>query len=650
MSSTGYEMGTQVPTYESYDKAGSNLSSETQYYKSQFAPQLISRISSLATTATPFIEQLTQSVGKNAASTAGKSALGSAAKVGGYIQGGINTLMNGMQAYADAQSAKEKIDGNTIMSTADQYTDSKFGQSYKTYGAADTDAIMEYVKQRNKVDKTNMALSYGNTGASALSTIGSIFGPIGSGLGLLFGYGIGATVGLNKGDQYAQERTEKAKMDVNNANNSFYAYNQQSESVAGSKGLRQQYGYADKGKSQNQKLGYPGKIGMVHTPNGIELGIQYGLGGGGETIMNPNSQSASVIEEGKKRVDNIPVGVPINSSNPDKEWADTIILGNTKNKNTGKTIADEGRDYARLIENDNKKMDRIGRRTQELNKRNAYSKLMNLANIQAQNHQSGLYKADAGKVNWGEYASMIAPRLMQFGAIQAANQRFTPTVTDPYAHANVEGALNALGNLHYDPSQAIQTAKNTGRQTTYMINHSGGISGGQKVKMNMLNNYATARLINDIGAQYADKNIESKRTALGARIQAEDSNANRRQQANVYTAEAKAKAEALPYQQQQAYFKSLYDMFGAVGKDLNSYYQNLEARKYKNLIMGLYNKQLEREGTTLDALAVEKPQLPTSLSQMRNPYLPQGMMAPYFNTQLKFKPTPFYMSSLWSNK
>lgn len=622
MPSIGYEIGQQAPEYQSDVKIGNDLSTETNFYKQQVAPQLISRLGSFLPTATQTVTSLATQFGKNAAKEGGKwfskAGAGSAASVLGYVTGAASTLMNGLQAYSDTQAAKEKVDPGTIMDTSTRFTDTKFGQQYSVYGGADRDAIMDYIKQKNKLDRVNMGASYTTTGASFGGTVGGILGPVGAGIGTFLGGMIGATTGLSLAEKYNKEREEQAKRDITNANNAFYGFNTQSESVAGSKGLRQKhiYGLADEGKNVNQELGYPGKIGMVHTKNGIELGIQYGATGGGEIIIHPEERKVHVNDDGEKRVDNLPTGVPINSPNPNIEWGQTIILGNTTDKATGKKIADEARPYARAFEKNGDVR--------------AFNKLMYFAGVQSNNLKNknkdmykadkDIYKADEGKLNWGELSSMIIPRMLQFGAISAANKKFTPTVTDPYAESNVSNQLKALYNLQHDPSQAIQNAKDAGRQATYAIRNSGGISSGQKAMMNAMNNHATAKSVNDVISAYNDKNIESQRAALGAALQAEESRAARRQQANLYTAEARAKAQEKPYAQQQAYLKSLHDMFGSFGLDVSQWFDNQENRKIALAAINRNNQDLTEK----------KPAKTVPTKNTYSSFIPQNLMQSSF--------------------
>lgn len=174
---------------------------------------------------------------------------------------------------------------------------------------------------------------------------------------------------------------------------------------------------ADKGKDAG-KEGHPGNIKMVRTSNGVEPGIELGLGGKGETIFSPSTGSASVIEEGKERVDNISVGVPLTSSDAKKEWDQTVILGNTENPETGNLISEDAKPYAKTLENLKKQnpMTSIGKRTKEINERNAEAALQHLSDIQELNHMAEVYEHNCGKIakydkGLSNYAFAILPHL-----------------------------------------------------------------------------------------------------------------------------------------------------------------------------------------------------------------------------------------------
>lgn len=339
----------------------------------------------------------TEAALKGAGQSVSKTGMGAA----GYVAGGIGAALGTYGIINDAIGFNDRLKENDMMNMSSRGTSSKYGVSYDTYGGLDVNGIKDYTNAQNTASTLSMSMNGLGTGASIGGMIG---GPIGMGIGAAIG-GIGGLVGGLFGSKSRKQRVEDS---INSTLAAQQGYNLQAESEAGSKGLRNQYNitHADKGKNiQLTDNGKQGEIRMVHTSKGIVPGVMLGLAGKGESIYDPVDGTASVFDEGKKRVDNIPTGVPLNSNfttNTDKlkydnggSWAQQIIFGNLTNPMTGNSFADDAKPYAKILEQYNKGKNNmnLSKHTELVNRKNAMNALDNLASI-----QSDVSKYKCGKV------------------------------------------------------------------------------------------------------------------------------------------------------------------------------------------------------------------------------------------------------------
>jgi hypothetical protein len=168
----------------------------------------------------------------------------------------------------------------------------------------------------------------------------------------------GFFAGLFGGESAAEKREREARAKMENLRWATSNYNVQAEGEAASMGLRNIFNTnhynADEGKDVYTDFGEPGKIKMVHTSSGIQPGIELGIAGGKESVVDFGNNTASVINEGK-RVDNISVGMPLDTQDSKAEWDNNVfIAGNVTNPYTGNTIAEDAEPYARNVEKINK--------------------------------------------------------------------------------------------------------------------------------------------------------------------------------------------------------------------------------------------------------------------------------------------------------
>lgn len=528
-----------------------------------------------------------------AASNAAKTGLNAA----GYVAGGIGAALGTYGLVNDAIGFNDSLKENDMMNMSSRGTSSKYGVSYNTYGGLDVNGIKDYTNAQNTASTLSMTMNGLGTGASIGGMIG---GPIGMGIGAAIG-GIGGLVGGLFGSKSRKQRVEDS---INSTLAAQQGYNLQAESEAGSKGLRNQYNitHADKGKNiQLTDNGKQGEIRMVHTSKGIVPGVMLGLAGKGESIYDPVDGTASVFEEGKKRVDNIPTGVPLNSNsttNTDKlkydnggSWAQQIIFGNLTNPMTGNSFADDAKPYAKILEQYNKGKNNmnLSKHTELVNRKNAMNALNNLASI-----QSNVSKYKCGKVGKFDPGKPLNP-LYTFAQAPFLIKDYTDALKEtPYAPnsfvANPYGrqALDIQAASKYDPSRLQEDARRLARQQNYTINQQGGLSSAQKLNFNMANNMNLANQYQNILQHKQEFDANRNQAYAQALMNYGADEARRGQTALATQQEAYAKAVGAKQRWQQQALKNMSSIIPA-------YLQNRSTYDQFMAMYDLYNRQVKTD-------------------------------------------------------
>lgn len=520
--------------------------------------------------------------------------------IGGLAQGGIG-LANAISSFNDSV-----VSSSDALNSMGKSTQTKYGEAYTTYTGLDRQSIEDVVDQANKAGKTNLTMSGATTGGSAGALIGLAGGPIGS----LIGFGIGSLIGAIGswfgGESAAEKRRKRIERMLDNVEYATTNYNTNEESEAASRGMRRLFGEqhyeADKGKDVYTNFGEPGRIKMVHTSKGIEPGVELGVAGGKESIVDFGNNTASVINEGKKRVDNVSVGTPIDENVSKEDWDNNVfIAGNVTNPYTGNTIAEDAEPYARNVEKINKQnpMTSLGKKTKEINLRNQMEQLKQLSDIQSAVKDVESYFANCGKApkyndgKIGEYAMAILPHIAQFGYLAADNTDYTPRSYNPYVASDYDKYVNNIRSRRLDPSQAIKNIEKASLQNRYATTHQGGLSAGQIAALSSMSNLAAASAKNNTYTDYAQKNITLANEADKLGMQANLTEAGRRQQANTNWYEWLMRSGSTAYNLKQAKRKAIYDQLGSIGKDVLAMLQYNQARALQNKKIKLFDKALD---------------------------------------------------------
>lgn len=643
---SGYQPGEQIDTSMFSSTPSQSFDGYDDQIRSTIVPSAISKGLGAVSTWVPMFTDgwTTASEAANAASTSGSvagSVASSAAKVGlnsfGAITGIAGAAMGGINIANDVEAFSDPIiTGQDMINSIGRSTQQKYGQSYTTYTGFDEQGIVDTIKAANDRDKTNLTTDTTTTGLTIGATAGSLFGPWGTIAGGALGALGGFFAGLFGGESAAEKREREARAKMENLRWATSNYNVQAEGEAASMGLRNIFNTnhynADKGKDVYTNFGEPGKIKMVHTSSGIQPGIELGIAGGKESVVDFGNNTASVINEGKKRVDNISVGMPLDTQDSKAEWDNNVfIAGNVTNPYTGNTIAEDAEPYARNVEKINKQnpMTNLGKKTKEINLRNQMQQLRWLSDVQSAVKDAESYfancgklpKHDPGKLNidpndlqplpyipyptaknkqskrpslsgFGDYAAVLVPHLAQFGMLLSDNTDYTPRSYNPYVSSNYSKYVDNMRRRRLNPAQAIKNIQNAQLQNRYAVTHQGGLSAGQIAALSSLGNINAANAINTAILDYDQKNIALANEADRLGMQAAMSDAARKQQANAYWWENLAKSNSTAYNLKQANKKAEYDQIGALGKDILSMIQYNQAKQFKNNILNMYNQAL----------------------------------------------------------
>ncbi len=423
---------------------------------------------------------------KNTAKTL--STIGSAANYAAAAYGLYDLTNSILNMSKNTRSPEDMINATSTQ------TNIKNGVSYQRIGGINPAQEGKYVRAQNLSDTIGNTIKGAGTGFA-------IGGPIGAGIGALVG-GIGSIFG-------GAARRRKIQRMINYTNLDIANRNKQSESVASSQGLRNKFyqnnydGYgmlnADRGFNPSNALSKNSNIyRQVWTPEGKQFGEQGSWVGKGESQIDYDNGTASIVKEGKVGVDNVPSSA--------KEGDNITIAGNDIDWNTGDTFAREVAPHTAVIEEINKKERAIqnsnaSQKTKEINmfnlrkaKQPHLMAAKQFTDRQQMQHQiEGMYgqpQYNCGKRGYavGKEALQYLPYLFNLGI---ANKRYNtyknavPTAKQSFIpNQYIQPGLNALASMYYDVQPELNAARDAYRQGLYINNNSGALSAGQKAAAN----------------------------------------------------------------------------------------------------------------------------------------------------------------------
>lgn len=546
----------------------------------QAAPLLYNGIKNVVkpvatTTASVEPAAATEAAASTTGSTTGSTVAGIAGKATGVLAGVYGTA----QLIGNQLDYSNTLTGSDLQTASAKSTEYANGVSYERIGGYDKSAANKYVSDQNKAS----AIKGVTSGLTAGAGIGSLFSPVGT----LIGAGVGALVGGIGSILGGSHRKDKYEREARNFTTQADAYNEQNESVAASQGMRNKYvTHGDTGLDNATKANQTGTAGYgeVQTANGMQFGPINSIVRKGETIWDPNTGDAHVVDTGTKGKDTEPSDVGPNDNK--------VVFGRLINPETGNKFEDDAAPIAKRIETV-KNLSWVPKAVRDNFINTENEKMLNLANKQAMLHQARQNKS-IPKYNDGvskSYAYAPAALGMLGGLVQYLDYSKSPIdVRNSYTpNTNTQKSLDVLGSLRYDERPQLRQLNNVVRQSQYNINQS-PYSAGQRMGMmsNLYNTYMQNS--SNIRAAANEENNKYKSAYADALMKAGEADATRRQQANSLYNDQLAKANAV---RQKGKETGINNMLSAIYKGYENMF-NLDMFD-KNVELWRDDQQIERD-------------------------------------------------------
>lgn len=538
----------------------------------------------------------------NNSGTANNSGGGFANGAGNWGQAAMGTIQAGMTMY-NAFNQPVKSTGN-ILTDAGQSQGSVEGVGYNRQNSIDAAAEISDAKAQANKEMQSAGLAAGGagmaTGLAVGATIGGTAGPIGAAAGAV----IGTTIGLFAGGAAKRRALARLNNKIAVANMKVGRINQFSKSTAQSTAFEQnymkKYGDPQSGVLYNGNSGKDVKPAFntgksdyrkVWDPSGYVNGQHNSWVGKGESLLNFNDGTGTLVTKGKIGVDNQPSSIQLDDDN--------VILGNDVDWRTGVTFAKQGAPHTeklQYINNLEKKVGKYGsksslsKQTAEIFnrqmsaiKQQTLDDLKQIAdrqqeqhdiehkmNLKKNQHYSALpqfneadndaekerlleeqLKKEKKAQKWNNITESLQntlPSIMGVGeglirANYANKQRVESPNTyfkNPYAGR----ALQELASLRYDVNPEILAYQNGMRRSKYAIDQSGGLTAGQKymARTGMYNDYLNG--LSKLYANASDVNNKYRQQYAQALMSQGEEDRKYQTSAARYDNEVYAKAQA----------------------------------------------------------------------------------------------------------
>ena len=441
------------------------------------------------------VQDVSGQLAKESAKRAGTSTLGTAMSAVGTALGAY-TMANQIADFGSHRSASDMM---ANVGRAQNTTE--YGNQYTTYNGVNAGQELAYEKANARSKQLGFGMNAIGTGAS----IGSFFGPLGTGIGAIGGLllgGLGSLFGWG-------DNSEEIERITRLTNDNIAMYNREQESVARSKDVaaefndRQSVGSAAGGKNaygpmdakKGDDINTPKMLFDVNAENNISVGIPTSKLMPGETVFNKENIENWGRVPGKGNKDNVYSAVRPGDS--------TVVLTNKGG------ISKLGAAVLKSNAPENLKLWQLN----ELEKKQA-------ALQESENNQNNMRNYKCGKLPgyWKgtDYLMSAIPHLAalgsswnQYNRAKYADMPDYPTIVD--SDANTE-ALNILGRRRFNPEPILNMLNDQHRHALYELHRTPGLTaGGQAIAM-------------------ANQNIKTSRAKAEALAQADEIN-------NRYTAD-----------------------------------------------------------------------------------------------------------------
>lgn len=362
----------------------------------------------------------------------------------------------------------------------------------------------------------------------------------------------------------------------------------------------------------------------VWTPSGYHLGPVNSLVGKGESIIDYNNGTGTLITKGQKGVDNQPSSV--------KEGDQNVIAGNDIDWSNGTKFSDQAAPLtAKLqmynqIENkaskSNRNMSSLSKQTQQLQQQQIdQAKQPILQNLKLitdrqqkqhdiENYAESMNKYDKGKSSWYSRYTTSGPGKVSNSTIDLGYLAPTilerkmlrhwmkeqPIMPNIYA-ANKYGpiALDALNRLRVDPYNQLRALDSKERAAYYRMQQNGGYTGGQRQAARIALALGNAKQAADILNATQLQNNQYRSQWADAALQEGNQDAARRQAAAQYGWEAYNRAHGAKTKGIETHLANI----GALGQKWLQ--QRIKNKQYGD-ILNMYQQDVNNKDAALKAL------------------------------------------------
>lgn len=406
----------------------------------------------------------------------------------------------------------------------------------------------------------------------------------------------------------------------------------------------------------------------VWTPSGYSLGPVNSLVGKGESIIDYNNGTGTLVTKGQKGVDNQPSSV--------KDGDQNVVVGNDIDWSNGIKFSDQAAPLTEklqmynTIENrmskSNGNLSSLSKQTKDLqNKQLQHAKqpilgaLKNISDRQQLQHEIEDYNDMSRKYNNGKSSSFysytksgagkvpnymidfgyLAPTILESKMLNHWMKE-QPQMPNIYAaNRYAQSALGELNKMRVDPYNQLRKLDSTERAAYYRMQQNGGYTGGQRQAARVALALGNAKQAADILNAAQLQNNQYRSQWADAALQEGNQDAARRQAAAQYGWEAYNRAHGAKTKGIETHLANI----GALGQKwlqqriknkqygdiLNIYQQDIDNKKdaLKHLYgidgdgnksttgnTGSTGQRQSKGGVNPDALPGTKPVVPTTLS------------------------------------
>lgn len=527
-------------------------------------------------------------------SSAGSGALG----VAGKALAGVGTALGAYtMANQIADFGSHRSGSDMMANVGRQHITTDRGNSYTNYNGVNMAQEVALENANTRAKQLGFGMNAIGTGAS----VGSFFGPIGTGIGaaagLLLG-GLGSLFGWG-------DNEEEVRRQVTMTNDNIAMYNRQQEAVAKSKDVASEFsdrqGVATAAVGKNAY----GPMKMLKTYNAKKYNfnvnpdgtVSYGPTGskieGMEVIGNPNGDTA--IAPG-----NPSEGDVVNSSITPYDDSFVISNRNPYIKNA-RRIAKEQNRLDKIIANASGSEEQQSLQIKEAEKMKIINanKLMKIANYNPANLRQNKYENGKLPFSWEKGLTMAAPHI--WGLLQnAANYKkdkyadirsYNPYVEDPLS----ERAINDLYRIRFDARPYFNEARKQLNYANFNTARNVGIgAGGMEIAKNA-NLLGYLRTIGDINAQANEFNARHATTAAQTAAQVGQNRQARQIQGNSNWYQWLREAAAMKHNNLRT---DQLNMYKTLGQSVEDFYKSIYADRAENMnerMMQMYGQSLAND-------------------------------------------------------